>query len=78
MKTMTCKQLGGSCDKTFSADTFKHIVILAKDHRIEMFKAKDKKHLLADEKMNLILKEPKDALQWIREKHKQFDELKEE
>ena len=26
MKTMTCKQLGGACNKTFSADTFDEIV----------------------------------------------------
>ena len=33
MKTMTCKQLGGACDKTFSADTFDEIVTMSKRSR---------------------------------------------
>lgn len=38
MKTMTCKQLGGACDKTFSANTFDEIVTMSKHHGMEMFK----------------------------------------
>lgn len=36
MKTMTCKQLGGACDKEFSANTFEEIAELSKQHGMEM------------------------------------------
>ena len=45
MKTMTCKQLGGACDKTFSAETFDEIVTMSKHHGMEMFEKKRQKSL---------------------------------
>lgn len=32
MKTMTCKQLGGACDKEFHAQTFEEMAELSKQH----------------------------------------------
>ncbi len=32
MKTMTCKQLAGACDKQFKANTFKEIAEMSKKH----------------------------------------------
>jgi len=37
MKTMTCRELGGACDVTFSANTFDEIGQLSKEHTKEMF-----------------------------------------
>ena len=34
MKTMTCKQLGGACDKKFHANTFDEMAGLSKKHGI--------------------------------------------
>ena len=47
MKTMTCMQLGGACDKEFSAGTFGEIAELSKAHGSEMFQSGDEAHLQA-------------------------------
>jgi hypothetical protein len=41
MKTMTCKQLGGACNKTFSADTFEEMAELSKQHGMELLQSND-------------------------------------
>ena len=51
MKSMTCKQLGGACDKEFQANTFEEMAKLSKQHGMEMYQAQDAKHL---EAMNKI------------------------
>ncbi len=51
MKRMTCNQLGGACDKEFSANTFEEISEMSKNHGIEMFKIGDKQHLKAMNEM---------------------------
>jgi len=45
MKTMTCKQMGGACDETFSAETFEEMAELSKQHGMEMFQKGDEAHL---------------------------------
>jgi predicted small metal-binding protein len=35
MKTMTCKQLGGSCDQAFSANTFDELAMMVSKHARE-------------------------------------------
>jgi len=35
---MTCKQLGGACDKEFHANSFEEMADLSKKHGMEMFK----------------------------------------
>lgn len=45
MKTMTCIQLGGACDKEFTAATFNDIVAMSKQHGKEMFDAGDEPYL---------------------------------
>ena len=37
MKTLTCKQLDGACDKEFNANTFEKIAEMSKKHGMEMF-----------------------------------------
>ena len=51
MKTMTCKQLGGPCDKEFHADTFGEMAELSKKHGMEMYKAGNEEHIKVMNKM---------------------------
>lgn len=37
LKTMTCKHLGGVCDKGFHANTFEEMADMSKKHGMEMF-----------------------------------------
>lgn len=41
MKSMTCHQLGGACDKIFQAEIFEEIAKLCKEHGTDMFKIQD-------------------------------------
>ena len=45
MKTMTCKQLGGPCDKQFHAETFDEMVEMSKKHGMEMAEKGDVEHI---------------------------------
>ena len=47
MKTMSCKQLGGACEKEFHANSFEEIAEISKQHGMEMFQKKDGAHLQA-------------------------------
>ena len=78
MKTMTCEQLGGACDKKFTANTFEEIGELSEQHGIEMFKVQDAKHLAAMEKMKELMKQPDEMMDWFENKRKQFDALPED
>lgn len=51
MKTMTCNQLGGACEKEFKANTFEEIEEMSKRHGMEMFQKGDEAHLNAMKKM---------------------------
>lgn len=51
MKTMTCRQLGGACDKEFHAETFEEMAELSKKHGMEMAKKSDEAHLKAMEEI---------------------------
>ena len=77
MKTMTCKQLGGACDKEFHADTFEEISGLSKQHGMEMFQKNDKPHLDAMNKMReLMVSADSDAMKnWMNAKREEFDAL---
>lgn len=78
MKTMTCKQLGGACDKTFTATTFDEIAKLSEQHGMEMFKINDKPHLSAMDEMRKLMKSPEDMMKWMGEKQVVFDALNED
>ena len=75
MKTMTCLQLGGACNKNFTARTFKEIAELSKQHGIEMFHKNDKAHIEAMSKMQLLMKEPKVMQTWFQSKQEEFNNL---
>ena len=77
MKTMTCKQLGGACDKEFKANTFKEMANLSQEHAKEMFQKGDKAHLKAMEKMSELMKNPESMVEWMETKQKEFEALPE-
>ena len=78
MKTMTCKQLGGSCDKEFYANSFEEIAGMSKQHAMEMFEKKDAEHLQAMNEMQELMKKPEVMKQWFENKKKEFEALPEE
>ena len=55
MKTMTCKQLGGACDKEFHAETFEEMAELSKKHGMEMYQKGDEEHLEAMHQMQNLM-----------------------
>jgi len=78
MKTMTCKQLGGACDKEFHANSFDEMVQLSKNHGMEMFQQGDEKHLEAMNKMKELMKSPDAMKDWFENKRKEFEAIPEE
>ena len=72
---MTCKQLGGSCEQKFQAETFDEIAELSKKHGTEMFLKKDEAHLKAMEKMKALMQSKEDMQKWFETKRKEFDSL---
>lgn len=78
MKTMTCKQLGGACDKEFHADTFKEMAELSKKHGTEMYQKGDEEHLKAMEEMKKLMNDLKALKEWFESKRKEFDVLLED
>lgn len=78
MKTMTCKQLGGACDKAFQADTFEEIAALSKLHGMEMFQQQDALHLDAMQKIQAMMQQPQAMQDWFQSKKDEFDALPED
>lgn len=75
MKTMTCKQLGGACDKKFQANTFEEIAELSKQHGMEMFQQQDADHLEAMQRIQALMQNPEAMKQWFEAKQKAFEAL---
>ena len=73
MKTMTCKQLGGACDKKFHAKTFDEIAELSKKHGMEMYQKGDNAHIEAINKMQEMMKTPEAMKQWFEQKRSEFE-----
>ena len=75
MKTMTCKQLGGACDKKFQANTFDEMAELSKQHGTEMHQAGDEAHLKVMQQMMELMKKPDAMKEWFESKKKEFDAI---
>jgi hypothetical protein len=75
MKTMTCMQLGGACDKEFHAETFEEMAEKSRKHGSEMYQIADEKHIQAMEKMKELMTNPEAMNKWMEEKKKEFDSL---
>jgi len=77
MKTMTCKQLGGACDKEFQANTFEEMAEMSKNHGTEMFEKGDEDHIKVMNEMMELMKDPEAMKKWMEGKQKEFEDLPE-
>lgn len=77
MKTMTCKQLGGACDKEFHAETFEEMAEMSKKHGMEMYQAGDEDHIKIMKKMREHMNDPNAMKDYMESKQKVFDSLPE-
>ena len=75
---MTCKELGGACDKAFQAETFEEIAEMSRQHGMEMFQQGDIDHLKAMEPMRSRMQSPEAMKAWMDEKRAAFDALAED
>ena len=75
MKTMTCKQLSGACDKEFQAKTFEEMSELSKKHGMEMYKKGDEKHIKVMKEMMGLMNDPSAMKEWMESKQKEFNAL---
>ena len=73
MKTMTCKQLGGSCEKEFHAKNFEEIAEMSKRHGMEMYQKGDEEHINAIKEMKKFMNNPAEMKKWMEGKQKEFD-----
>jgi predicted small metal-binding protein len=78
MKTMTCKELGGACNKTFSANTFDEIAMQVSKHAREMIQKGDGAHLEAMNDMRDKMASQDAMNAWMEEKRKAFNSLPED
>ena len=78
MRTMSCKQLGGACDKEFHASSFEEIAEMSKQHGMEMFQKNDEAHRNAMSKMRELMQKPEAMKDWFENKKKEFDALPED
>ncbi|MDH3698810.1 MAG: DUF1059 domain-containing protein [Flavobacteriaceae bacterium] len=78
MKTMSCKQLGGACEKSFQAETFEEIEELSKKHGMEMFQKGDTAHLKAMEEIRAMMQQPGAIQSWMEERRAAFEALPED
>jgi len=75
MKTMTCKQLGGACDKEFHANSFEEIAEMSKMHGMQMFQQQDGAHLKAISEIQKLMQKPDAMKDWFDSKKKEFESL---
>jgi predicted small metal-binding protein len=78
MKTMTCKELGGACNETFSANTFDEIAMLVSHHAREKVQQGDAAHIDAMNEMRKNMTSPDAVTAWMNDKRKAFDALPDE
>ena len=70
---MTCRELGGACDKEFHADTFEEIAKKSRIHGMEMFEQNDPDHLQAMNAMKELMQSPEAMSTWMTDKKREFD-----
>ena len=75
---MTCKQLGGACDKEFHATTFEEMAEMSKRHGTEMYEKGDEEHIKVMKEMKILMKDPDAMNKWMESKKKEFDGLPED
>jgi predicted small metal-binding protein len=73
MKTMTCQQLGGACNHTFTAASFDEIAMMVSKHAREMVQQGDQAHIDAMNVMRAQMSSPEAVNEWMNAKRKLFD-----
>ena len=77
MKTMTCKQMGGPCDRAFSGESADDVIKAQDQHLKEAVAAGDTMHEQANHEMRGRWKNPIRGLGWYRQVKKDFAALPE-
>ena len=72
---MTCKELGGACDKAFAGEIFEDISQKSMKHGMDMYAKGDAAHTEAMNKMKELMKDAQAMRQWYESKRKEFDAL---
>ena len=75
MKTMTCKQLGGACNQTFSANTFDEMAMMVSKHAREMVQQGDAAHIAAMNEMRNQMTSPEAMNAWMEGQRNTFNLL---
>ena len=75
MKTMTCRQLGGACDKVFQAETFDEMAELSRAHGMQMFQEGDAAHMKVIQEMMTLMNDPDAMQKWLQGKKDEFAAL---
>ena len=75
---MSCKQLGGACDKKFHANSFEEIAEMSKQHGMEMLQKQDAAHLTAMNEIQQLMQNPEAMQDWFENKKKEFEALAED
>ena len=74
---MKCKQLVGSCDKVFYANTFEEMAELSRNHGMEMYQKGDEAHIQAMKEMQKLMKSDDKLNKWMEDKRQEFEVLPE-
>jgi hypothetical protein len=72
MKTMTCKQLGGPCDRELRGDTADEVIKAQDKHLNEAVSAGDQSHQDALKEMKNRWKHPVSGMGWYRKAKRDF------
>ena len=78
MKTMTCQQLGGPCDREFRAESADPIIKAHDKHLKQAVKDGDASHERARKDMKNRWRHPKQSMDWYNGTKKVFAELPED
>ena len=71
---MTCKQMGGACDETFSAETFEEMADKSKLHGMQMIQNGDEAHMKVMGELAAMMQTPGAMEAFMEQKKKQFAE----
>ena len=75
MKSMTCRQLEGACDKIFQGNTFEEVAELSKHHGMEMFQTKDEAHMKIIYELQELMEKDGEMDKWLDDKRQAFEDL---
>ena len=78
MKTMTCRQMGGPCDRAFQGETADQVIKAQDKHLKEMVASGDETHGAARASMKGRWKNPIAGMGWYRSVKRDFAALPED